>query len=299
MRRSSHSVAKLRTYVLSGILILASITFTGAVLGFNLFHRPPAIDNETLCRKDIPLEHHTVLLIDATDSFTRDQAARLRASVAEERAQLPKFGKFSVLFVSPKTPFAPETIISLCNPGSGPDADPLFSNPIQIERFWEQKFAHPIDAAVDRLLNAPSAARSPILESITATTWRHDFDERVPHRRMRIISDLLQHEPGGYSQYQPGDPWKRFLRTALAKKVNAELTGVVVSIDYLRRPGALQYQNEAHRKFWEQWLTQRGAVSVDFGGSTPTVSPTESTKVIKQAADVKKINSIQPKGRER
>jgi hypothetical protein len=210
-------------------------------------------------------EHHMVLVIDATDPFTRDQAARLRASVAEERAALPRFGKLSLLFVSPKTPFEPEAIISLCNPGTGNDADPLFSNPRQIEEFWRQKFADPIDVAVTRLLKLPTATRSPILETITAATWRHDFDARVPWRRLRIVSDLLQHETGIYTHYQLGDPWLRFTRTALAKKVEADLTGVGVRIDYLRRPEAIQFQNETHRNFWERWFTERGATSVDFG----------------------------------
>ena len=218
MRAAIRSRAKLRTYVLSGTLILASIMFTGAVLGFNLLHRTVAIDKDTLCRKDIPLAHHTVFIVDATDPFTRDQAARLKASVVNERTWLPRFGKLTVLFVSPKAPFEPETIISLCNPGSAIDANPLFSNPTQIERFWERQFAVPIDTAVNRLLKAPSGGGSPILETITAATWRYDFDVSVPHRRMRIVSDLLQHEPGGYSHYQRGDPWKRFLQSALAKK---------------------------------------------------------------------------------
>jgi hypothetical protein len=249
----------------SGALILLSVIFVGTVLGFNLFHRAPAVDKDTLCRKDVPLEYHTVLIIDATDPFTHDQAARLRASVADERAALPKFGKITLLFISPKAPFEPETIISLCNPGSGTDADPLLSNPTQIEEFWQRKFANPIDTAVNRLLVLPSAPRSPILETITAASWRYDFDARVPYRHLRIISDLLQHEPGGYSHYQSGDPWPRFIRTALAKKVEADLTGVTVRIDYLRRPQAIQYQNETHRKFWERWLKERGAISVDFG----------------------------------
>jgi hypothetical protein len=84
---------------------------------------------------------------------------------------------------------------------------------------------------------------------------------------MRIVSDLLQHEAGNYSHYQPGDPWGRFIRTALAKKVEADLAGMVIRIDYLRRPEAIQYQNEAHRKFWERWLMKQGAASVDFGMS--------------------------------
>jgi hypothetical protein len=182
-----------------------------------------------------------------------------------------------VLFISPKAPFEPEEIISLCNPGSATDADPLFSNPKQIEDFWRRAFATPIDAAVSRLLNLPAGSRSPILETITAATWRYDFDTQVPHRQMRIVSDLLQHETGSYSHYQSGDPWNRFLRTTLAKKVEADLAGTVIRVDYLRRPEAIQYQNQAHRKFWEQWLTKQGAASVDFGMSRPQAQASSQT----------------------
>jgi hypothetical protein len=264
-------------------LILTSLVFVGGVLGSNLLHRPPPVDKESLCRKDVPLEYHTVLVIDATDAFTRDQVARLRASVSDERAALPKYGKLTLLFVTPNKPFEPEEILSLCNPGSGSEADPLLSNPGQIESNWRKKFAEPIDAAVARLLSLPTAKRSPILETVTAATWRYDFDGRIAHRRLRIISDLLQHELGGYSHYQVGDPWLRFTRTALAKKVDADLAGVAVRIDYFRRPEAMQYQNEAHRKFWERWFTERGAASIDFGVA-PKVPLTVSKQPTRVAA---------------
>jgi hypothetical protein len=276
MKRSSHSPSKFRRLMLPVALILASLVFVGGVLGSNLLHRSPALDKDTLCRKDVPLQYHTVLVVDATDAFTRDQAVRVRASVADERAALPKYGKLTMLFVTPNKPFEPEDILSLCNPGSGSEADPLLSNPGQIESNWRKQFAEPIDAAVVRLLSLPTAKRSPILETITAATWRYDFDSRISHRRLRIVSDLLQHEFGGYSHYQGGDPWQRFTRSALTKKVEADLTGVAVRIDYLLRPEAMQHQGEAHRKFWERWLTERGAASVDF--SAPARPPLTLSK---------------------
>ncbi len=274
MRRSTRSKIPTRTLVLAVSGILFSLSAVGGVLAFNILHREPAIDSNTLCRTDAALEYHTVMLVDATDPFTHDQADRLRAAVAEERAAVPRFGKFTLLFISPKTPFEPEAILSLCNPGSGRDANPLYSNPSQIDKAWGQSFAGPIDAAVSRLLSLPNAPRSPILESITAATWRHDFDGRIPHRRLHIVSDLLQNDPGGYSHYRRGDTWVRFNRSGLSKKVEADLADAVVMIDYLHRPQAAQYQNESHRNFWQRWLTERGATSVDFGiETTHTPSP--------------------------
>src|SRR5260370_854079 len=113
-------------------LILTSFGIVGGVLGSNLLHKSAPIDNDTLCRRDVPLEYHTLLAIDATDAFTRGQVARLRASVSEERAALPKFGRLTLLFVTSNMPFEPEEVISLCNPGSGSEADLLMSNPNQI-----------------------------------------------------------------------------------------------------------------------------------------------------------------------
>ena len=272
MRHTARHQANARTLLLFGSLILVSVAFVGTVLAINLSQRPLSIDNDTLCRNDAPLEYHTIVLVDATDRFNRDQAARVRAVIAEERAALPTFAKFSLLFISAKKPFEPETLVSLCNPGSGKDADPLLSNPDQIERVWAQKFAAPIDAAVDRLLDLPSAPRSPILQAITGLTWRVDFDGRIPHRRLHLVSDLLQYP--GYSLYQrpSGDLWTRFARSPIANQVEADLTNAVVKIDLLRQPNSLQYQNWAQRKFWDRWFKERGATSIDFG-STPTLEP--------------------------
>ena len=264
MPSNSRSKSNTRTFLLSGALILASAAFVGTVLAFNVIYRPPATDTETFCRTDLPLAYHAILLVDATDKFSRDQAEKLRATVKEERDAVPQFGKLTILFISPKAPFEPEQLLSMCNPGAGTDANPLFSNPEQIQAVWHQRLADPVNAAVRRLLILPSAPRSPVLESITSITWRNDFDHRVPHRYLRITSDLLQNEPGGYTHYQVGDPWNRFARTTLAKKVDADLTNVVVKIDYLRRPETLQYQNETHKRFWERWLIDHGAASVDF-----------------------------------
>jgi hypothetical protein len=239
------------------------VAAVAAVLAFNLLHKSPNADPDTLCLLDRPLETHAIVIVDATDSFTRDQAAQLRASIEQERRSLPIFGKFTLLFVTAALPYEPEIIISICNPGSGSDVSPLFANPRQVEQTWREQFADPIDRAIDRLLAAPSANSSPILQTITAATWRHDFGAEVEHRRLRIISDLLQHG-NEYTQYYLGDPWPRFAGTTLAKAVNAELTGVVVKVDYLHRTGSAAFQTQAQIDFWSRWFTEKGAAVVDI-----------------------------------
>jgi hypothetical protein len=246
---------------------MAAVTLIGSVLSFNLLHKEPQTDPVTLCRTDQQLTEHRVVIVDATDPFAPDQAQRLRAAIDEERRALPKNGKLTVTLVTSEKPFEPTNVISLCNPGSADDANPLISNPRQIEEFWRERFADPINEVTNRLLKIPTALSSPILQTIAAVSWRVDFDSRIPGRHLRIISDMLQHEPGGYSHYRLGDPQVPFAKTGLATEVQtADLTGVTVKIDYLRRPEALQFQTDAQKSFWQQWFKDRGASQIDFLG---------------------------------
>jgi len=258
-------------------LIIASIVCVGTVLAFSLTQRPPAVDKDTLCRTDAPLEHHTVILVDATDGLSREQATTVRASIAEERSTLPTFAKFTVLLINPSTPFEPREVASFCNPGAAKSANPLFSNPDQIARVWERQFAAPIDSAVAGVLNTASASRSPILQSIAAVSWRIDFDGRILHRRLRLVSDLLQHEPGrgGFTHYQnqSGDLWAQFSRNSLAKHASADLTKAAIKIDLLRGPKTIAYQSADHRRFWERWFQEHGASSIDFSGAPSAETP--------------------------
>lgn len=267
-RPLTRSQARRRAFLISGVALVVLVS-TAALA---LVNRQPALDEKTLCPREQQLETSVVVLVDTTDALTPVQAKRLLATVREARDQLPTYGKLTLLFLDAKAPFEPKELVSLCNPGSPRYVNPLFQTASRIEKRYRQSFGSPVEKALEVLLRAPTATRSPILEALTAATWRPDFDTRVKNRKLYIVSDLLQHEPGGYSHYQPGDLWARFMHAGLSRKVPADLTGMQVRIDYLYRPEAMQYQNDAHQAFWTRWLTKRGAVSIDFGTS-PTRPP--------------------------
>ncbi|GEM_PF-2306827 len=267
-RPLTRSQSRRRAFLIGGTA-LAVLVSTAALA---LVNRQPTLDEKTLCPQEQKLETSVIVLVDTTDALTRMQASQLLTTVRDAQDELPTYGKLTLLFLDAAAPYEPKELVSLCNPGSPRYVNPLFQTASRIEKRYRQSFGAPVEAALDALIKAPTAARSPILEALTAVTWRPDFDARVKNRNLFVVSDLLQHESGGYSHYQLGDPWSRFMRTGLSRKVEADLTGVHVRIDYLRRSEAMQYQNDAHRNFWLRWLTERGAASVDFGMS-PTRSP--------------------------
>ena len=263
-RPLTRTQSRRRAFLVGGAA-LAVLVSTGAIA---LINRQPTLDEKTLCPQEQKLESSTIVLVDTTDALTLVQTNRLLAAVAEARGELPVYGKLTLLFLDAKAPFDPKELVSLCNPGSPRYANPLFQTASRIEKRYRESFGGPVEKAVEALLKAPTAARSPILEALTAVTWRSDFDARVKNRKLFVVSDLLQLGEGGYSHYQGGDLWVRFVRSGIARKVEADLTDVRVKIDYLRRAEATQHQNDAHRAFWTRWLTERGAATIDFG-TTP------------------------------
>jgi hypothetical protein len=135
-----------------------------------------------------------------------------------------------------------------------------------VEKQWKNSFDAPISRALRVLISAPTAARSPILESIAALTSRPDFDHRVSERRLLIVSDMLQHTPGEFSHYSSRGLWKAYIQSALFQDTWADLKNVAVDIEYLRRAGYGQYQKEEQRNFWRHWFKKSGAKVVRYFG---------------------------------
>lgn len=250
------------------LMIVGSLSIF-AVVGLGAYlNRAPALDDATLCPSDRPPTANVVILVDTTDALTPTQAARLRATIKEARETTPTFGKLTLLFLDAQDSYEPKELVSLCNPGSPKEINPLFQTESRVRKRWMEAFGTPIDEAIEEILASPTANRSPIIEAITAVAWRPDFDSRAANRRLIIVSDMLQHDPSGYTQYGNGDLWRSFERSRLFQEADANLDGVDVEIEYLRRPSAGNLQNEVHRAFWQHWLVSRGAKAVRFVGTT-------------------------------
>lgn len=235
--------------------------------GIALMTREP--DPSILCARGAGLRASTLIIVDPTDAFAEVQRRRVRATIEGERDRLAHGGKLTVLVLGDAAPAEPMEIVSVCNPGRPGDLNPLFETVRTAERRWADAFAEPIDAAIRRASDYPPSANSPIIATIAAGLTRPDFDARVPERRLVLISDLLEHQKGGYSQLAGGDFWKAYSGSELARQGPLDLRGLVVSVDYLVRPQFAAIQGERHRRFWQRLFAEAGAREIVFIGLHP------------------------------
>ncbi len=270
LRTKTRASSRLRAIALIGAICLA-LAGVGAAA---VVSKAPRLDSATLCPTDRRIEVSTLILVDTTDPLSRIQAQRLIAAVRDARDALPAHARLTILFVDAENPYDPREILALCNPGSPRDINPFTQTATRIERRWREAFETPIENAIGALLRAPTARRSPIMESIAAATARPDFDARISQRRLLIVSDLIQHEPGGYTHYQPNFRWERFAQSRLSQSAQGNLAGARVDVEYLRRPNDARIQTDAHRTFWLQWFQNAGAMSINFIGIPQPTQPT-------------------------
>lgn len=261
-RTSPHRGARTWFFVL-----LSSIAAVGGtVVALGASSQPPKLDAETLCRVQQPIHAHTVLFVDTTDRLLDTHVRQLRTAIAQERDALPVHGKFTLLFLAAASPYGPEELVSLCNPGDGSTLNPLYEGQALARRRWKQAFGEPIQQAVARLAVAPEADRSPILQGIAAIGRRADFSSAIARRRLVLVSDLLQHDPGVYTHYSAGNIATAFRGSALAGQTASRLDGATVRIEYLQRPQAIQFQGDRHLAFWTRWLRDAGATEIVVDG---------------------------------
>jgi hypothetical protein len=243
-----------------GLIALALAGLAGlAIAGFAL--RPPPIDAETLCRTDRALAAHTFILVDSTDRLEPRHRRRLRAVVAQERTRLKPYERLSIAAVRPDRPQEPRLLFSLCNPGDGRDANPLFQNTKRAQERFDETFGTELDRAVRRASGGRAARASPITASIRAVAADPEFGPSIRARRFVLISDLLEHDPVGFTLYVSQTDYGRF-RAAGARA--PDLNGVAVRIAVLDRPDHADRQTYARERFWPNYFDESDASSVTF-----------------------------------
>jgi len=219
----------------------------------------------------------TMVMVDATDAFTEDQRRRLKSTVEVERERLPEGGRLIIVSLNPDAAWEPTELVSVCNPGKGETANPLLVTRSKVEKRWQSVYGDPIDKAVQQSVDRGASERSPIIITLAALLARADFDTRVAGRRLVIISDLLEHEKGIYSQLRGGDFWGAYQASPLPKSARLDLRNVSVAIDYLQRGKFAGIQGPRHQAFWERLLKEAGANEVTFlGMSASTALPAQA-----------------------
>ncbi len=246
-----------------GVLLIAAafvVLFALAAAGFYL--RPPPTDEETLCRTDEPVAAHTYILVDATDRLEPRHRRKLTAVVNEERTRLPRYGRFTLAQLRADRPQEPRILFSLCNPGDGRDANPLYQNTRRAQEKWDEAFGDALDRAVRRAGGGRGANTSPLLAGVRAAAADPDFSNAIAARRFVLVSDLLEFTPGGLSLYDETasfDGWRTADPTG-----PAELERVAVRIVPLDRPDDAAAQARARDLFWPRYFDAAGAARVTF-----------------------------------
>jgi hypothetical protein len=216
-------------------------------------------DATTLCPTKRPPSEIVVILLDVSSRFSEPQRLQLQNQLSRLRDSVPRFGLVEVYTVDRLRRRLTEPVNHLCNPGTGAELNQMYQNPQLAKKKWDG-FAAKLRTDINRQIGAPPHATSPIFEAIQATALRTfgkpEYDG-LP-KRLVIVSDLLQHVPGGLSMYKAVPPFDSFKNTDYFARVRSDLSGVSVLIYYLVRP-KVEEQDPKHIAFWNDYFRFEGA----------------------------------------
>lgn len=213
--------------------------------------------DDQLCLKNVPLAAHTVLVIDRSDPITAANKAYLKELVRKLVADLKPRERFSIYAIDSRHGNLAQKLLSGCSPGTGADADIMTATPEYLQRQFEQHVLGPVMRLIDDLGTENVAPTSPILETLQFLTRLSDFDARVPHRRLVLFSDMLQHST--YSQYRDSLDFGAFRKSRFYDALRADLYGVEVDVHYVPRRTAQAIQGSEHIRFWQEFFADAGA----------------------------------------
>lgn len=194
-------------------LMLGGVFGLFAIVAFN---QAPTVMAETNCRLDRNDPAHTIILVDQSDPFNPNDLDWVYQFVDAEARTLPKYGRLTVMTPNAANPYDPEVVFVACSPGSAAEANPLFQNPKMIEQTWQTQFHKPLIEKVEAALMDKRQPSSPLSEAIYSIADRADFQDRKGHRRVVLVSDLMQHSEG-FSFYKVGADYDAYLGSKLAE----------------------------------------------------------------------------------
>jgi hypothetical protein len=195
------------------------------------------------------------VLLDTSDRLTPAQAGAVEQKIEGLQGAVPLHGALEIYQLAPTGERLLEPILAVCNPGDGKDANPLWSNPKRLAARWRERYDAPLQTVLARVLPAPDAATSPILEAIqsVAVTAFGAPERRNVEKRLLIVSDMIQNSIT-LSHYRGAGALKadRFLASAAARSAMPHLEGAAVDIVYLNRVTKEPIQGPDHVLFWER-----------------------------------------------
>lgn len=261
IRRRSTRGAK-PSPVLGVMLIALAATALIALTGAAFLFRPPPVDADTLCRTDVPLAAHTLVLVDATDRLEPRHRRKLRAVVAQERARLRQYDRLTIMRVNVRRPHEPSILFSKCLPRPPEQTNPLFENARRTQAQWDEAFGQALERALRGAGAGGGARSSPLIAATRAAAADPDFGPEIAARRLVLVSDLLEHDPQGFSLYAENADFSAW--RARSPSEPPDLASVEVRLVPLDRPDHVEAQTRARNGFWPAFFDAAGAQSVSI-----------------------------------
>ena len=224
--------------------------------------RPPPTDAATLCRTDATITAHTIVLVDATDKLEPRHRRKLRAVLDQERARLSQYERLTIMRLNVRRPQEPVVLFTKCLPRPPEQINPLFENARRAQARWDESFADALDRALRSAQSGGGARASPILAGMRALGADPDFGGELPRRRLVLVSDLLEHDPQGFSLYVSNADYSAW--RAASPFGPPDLSGVAVRVIPLDRPEHAEHQAFAVQHFWPDYFDASGAERADF-----------------------------------
>lgn len=259
-RRSSAAARRARAAQTKTAFKLAAVIAVLVAIGsayFIVASSRRSLDEVTLCPSDV--DAVTVLLVDLTDPLTLPQRQDLQNQLESLRNQIPRYGKLTILQVSPTTRQLLNPLITRCNPGAPSDESEWTGDPEALRRMREEGFEAPLERTFSQLTEASGARQSPIMESIqsAALTELQRPELADKPRRLILISDLLQNTED-FDFYGLLPDAQVVIDSPAFRSLRTDLRGVDVELWMLQRPDAARTQPRRLIELWDQIIRAQG-----------------------------------------
>jgi hypothetical protein len=254
--RRRHAAGETGKFIAAGMI--AFVSLIAAAWGLHLWvTTPPPVqrDKVTLCPTSPP-QDVIVIVMDTTDGLPEPAKVEALKLLTDLIEQSPENALLDLRIIDPGQN-AGRTILSLCNPGDGRGISEFTGNPEMAKQVWRQRFRKPLIQALEGSLQAVPSKTSPLLATFQGIALERftGANAASAHKQLVIVSDMIEHVPGEYTQYPPADlRYERFKSSPTYRKVRTDLRGAEVIIFYVQRILPRPIDTGAHIKFWADWI---------------------------------------------
>jgi hypothetical protein len=240
-----------RRYAIGTTAVIVSLLALSATVWV---FRPAALNAETLCPVDRPIEGHSVVIVDRTDIWSPAIGATLTEIIEAAQRNTLTHQKFSIVSLDADQSVRP--IFSVCNPGAPSFVSDLYRGRRYTQRDFEERFVGAAERVITTLREPAEAQTSPIIEYVHRWLGADDFNGAVEARRLILISDMRQHSDR-YSIYRAPDG--AGLSEVVEDQFGPSARGVAFDVYFVAHGQDHDVSEEQVRVAWERALGDVGA----------------------------------------